>query len=341
MRSPILPPSAFCDLLQFFTRHELERISTTCKFLSRLIEVEFQGAPFRVFHRLDICAFPPQDFHSIRNERKVAKGAYYSLYHDGARWHPTMYNNVQQFLAGEIDSVYSTPIYFSFAEMHRYLGLTVRTIETSIHVRDDISYTPEAVMELESLTNLWRNGEIRIEGRDVVLDDSIRLVLTSPTILQCKGLHMTNPNFAFSGYKVLYSPSVLKAFTSTADLNLCENWLKFFEGSDVNGNKPFFVLWGNDAIAVLIRHISHEFPRAKSRCTFKALMWKENGHSWESLTPFRIENNSTGEFLELIEAIPVEYRDHIMYWDKQYFTLERRGIEENEQRQKEIKKAKK
>ncbi|KAI1694288.1 hypothetical protein Ddc_22211 [Ditylenchus destructor] len=85
---------------------------------------------------------------------------WYSLEHKGVRWHPNRDDySVQQFLDGQKCN-YGNEFYYSFAEMRPYLDPTVRIKSTWMFVDEDFAYNPEHIAEMESISHLWRDGEI-------------------------------------------------------------------------------------------------------------------------------------------------------------------------------------
>ncbi|KAI1712888.1 hypothetical protein Ddc_12232 [Ditylenchus destructor] len=326
---------AYLDLLHFFDRDQLERISITCRLLNRLVERGLQSKSLRVFDKLEIRPSPKgKSFQTLLTNAFCigSLGAFYRLRHNGVQLYPKSGVAVQQFLAGE-NTENSNPVSYSFVEISPYLGPTVRFKETEIKVRNYCPYTSEAANELESLTHLWRDRVITIKPMEmqVIFAESIRHILDSPTILKCKQLEIEDPDLPLSNYPVLYSADVFHVFCNR--ILKPENW-KFFEGSRADGGKPLFflTLWINhsDVEPVVITNYKYQvFPQADSPCAFKMVV---KLRLVGELLPFSIQNTSTQEVLELKEdysdvSLDISLVD--VMWEQlfdnfsTYYTLER------------------
>ncbi|KAI1691162.1 hypothetical protein DdX_22056 [Ditylenchus destructor] len=191
--SKSLPPFTF-DVLYYLNRNQLERFSIVCRPLKNFIDRYFHSKPYRVFNRLYIY------------------GGSYVLDHDYSHWYPREDYSMQQFLAGQGRN--DSFIYYSFAEMRPYLGPTIRIKRTFICVAGDSTYNPEQIAEMESITYLWSDGNVKIQhadgnGSGIVAED-FQLILNSPTILQCRDLTMDCPLFSFNDHNVLYNVKVIR-----------------------------------------------------------------------------------------------------------------------------------
>ncbi|KAI1690554.1 hypothetical protein DdX_22419 [Ditylenchus destructor] len=182
--------SSTFDVLCYLNRDQLERFSIVCRPMKNIIDRYFHSKPYRVFNYLYIRA------------------GSYALRHNNVFWHPNRDDySAQQFLAAQESNIGLT--YYSFAEMRPYLGPTVRINSTVIYVAGDSTYNPEHIEELESIAYLWRDSDIGIRhaknlyGR--IVAEEFQLILNSPTILQCRQLRMTNVQFSFKDYNVLYT----------------------------------------------------------------------------------------------------------------------------------------
>ncbi|KAI1691367.1 hypothetical protein DdX_21932 [Ditylenchus destructor] len=95
---------------------------------------------------------------------------------------------------------------------------------------------------MESLPYLWRDGNIfiwytRCDGSLIDTED-FQLILNSPTILQCRELHMYNADFSFKDYKMLYSVNIIYFANDNKKID-SNSLLQFLEQS---GDKPLIVL---------------------------------------------------------------------------------------------------
>ncbi|KAI1693610.1 hypothetical protein Ddc_22660 [Ditylenchus destructor] len=136
--------------------------------------------------------------------------------------------------------------YYSFDEMRPYLGSTVRIISVSIFIAEDSIYNPEHITEMESITYLWRNGNITIQSLTGIIGaEDFLSILNSPTILQCRILGMNNANFSFKDYKVLYTVEFICIYYFMMEIDL-NSWQQFLEEPE---GKP----------VVIFHHLSRHF----------------------------------------------------------------------------------
>ncbi|KAI1703187.1 hypothetical protein Ddc_16658 [Ditylenchus destructor] len=304
------------DVLYYLNRDQLERFSIVCRSLKNFIARYFQSKPYRIFDELNIRA------------------GMYVLRHNRVHWHPNRDDySVQQFLAAEKCSSIDawnydwSGTYYSFAEMRPYLGPTVRIINTSIFVARGSNCDLEHIEEMESLTYLWRDGEIVIRNADEFDEGRINAgyfqpILNSPTVLQCRSLGMENAHFSFKDYKVLYAVKFLAIFYSGDEYIDFNYWQQFLEQT---GAKPLVALYylEPENIYMLFDQLSKSFSSAVSPNAFKIVFFRFYKH--ETLTELRETNNTTGEILELKEELPVEYQ----YENSEaynHYTLERSNI---------------
>ncbi|KAI1691845.1 hypothetical protein DdX_21605 [Ditylenchus destructor] len=221
------PVSPFVfDVLCYLNRDQLERFSIVCRSLKNIIERYFHSKPNRNFDEL------------------IIHGGRYALFHNGVQWHPNRDDySAQQFLDGQSSRITcATGIkYYSFAEMHPYLGTSIRVKKIYIHVAPTV-YSPVHIAEMESISYLWQDGNIFIRHADkivkrIVAEDFLP-ILNSPTILQCRNLVMINANFSFKDYKMLYSVKVIEFKYIARDIDP-KHWLDFLEQPGV---KPVVAL---------------------------------------------------------------------------------------------------
>ncbi|KAI1701231.1 hypothetical protein Ddc_17713 [Ditylenchus destructor] len=210
-------PSFTFDVLYYLNRDQLERFSIVCRSLKNFIERYFHSKPYRIFDELRIRRWP------------------YALRHNGVHWHPNRYHySTQQFLAGQKANIdkfkrpWDDSAYYSFTEMRPFLGPTVRIKKTTIAV----GVNSRQIEKMESISYLWRDGDIHLANQHS--RDDFKLILNSPTILQCRNLYMTNTYFSLKNHKVLYTVKVIE----TCNVNpTC--WLEFLEQPGV---KPLIVV---------------------------------------------------------------------------------------------------
>ncbi|KAI1697491.1 hypothetical protein Ddc_19678 [Ditylenchus destructor] len=312
-----LPPFIF-DLLCYLNRDHLERYSIVSRPLKNFIERYFNSKPYRIFDRLEI------------------RGGSYALIHNDVQWHPNRDDySVQQFLDGQKCSIYNwssswriaiSPSYYSFAEMHPYLCPNIRIKDVAIYVTKDSIYNPEHIAEMESISYLWRDGNIDI--KNAWIHPSLEFVpnkraeyfqpiFNSATILQCRLLAMNNARLSFKDYKVLYSVKVIKINYDYEDFNP-NSLLEFLKQP---GAKPVVVLrlLHRDDFDNLLDSLSKAFFSAALPNAFKiAFILSE-----EPLAEFRETNNTSGEILELKKGLPVEYQAWGFERFNYYNTLER------------------
>ncbi|KAI1698909.1 hypothetical protein DdX_17630 [Ditylenchus destructor] len=302
-----LPPFTF-DLLCYLNRDQLERFSIVERPLKNLIERYFHSKPYRVFDQLEI------------------RGGSYGLVQDNVRWCPNRDDySVQQFLAREIYNG-NARTYFSFTEMRPYLGPTVRIKQTIIDAAEDSTFNPEHIPQMESIAHLWRDHKIFIwnsksDGCRIVAQDFLP-ILNSPTILQCRTLHLNNALFPFKDYKVLYTVKIIE--TRHYDEDDTDLWLQYWqEFLEQPVAKPIvvFPFLRIENTENLIDRLSKTFSSAVSPNAFKIVLVQDN----EPLTEFRGTNIASGEILELKKGIPTEYQDEqFSVYDS--YTLERYSV---------------
>ncbi|KAI1691931.1 hypothetical protein Ddc_23943 [Ditylenchus destructor] len=313
-----LPPFVF-DSLYYLNRNQLECFSIVCRQLKNFIERYLHTKPYRVFDQLWI------------------RGGSYALVHNNVRWHPNRDDySVQQFLAGKElqdptirDDYYDHHVeYYSFAEMRPYLGQTVRIEKTWIRLDRinwicedvDITYNPEHIKEMESISHVWCDRKICVwnGGGEIVADD-IQLILDSPTILQCQLLYMSRAHFSFKDYKVLYNAKIIEN-NYYDDKTDPDYWPQFLEQPGV---KPLVVLRDlhRESINTVVDHLSKAFSSAVSPNAFKIVF----ANYRKDLTEFRKTNETSGEKLELKKGLPIEYENERLDRYCNY-TLERSSI---------------
>ncbi|KAI1698210.1 hypothetical protein Ddc_19238 [Ditylenchus destructor] len=271
-------PPFVLDVLRYLNRDQLERFSIVCRPLKNLIERYFHSKPYRVFERLQIC------------------GGSYALVHNNVQWHPNRDDySVQQFLDGQ-ESNYGNK-YYSSAEMLPYLGPTVRIEYISIDdLIADEDYNPKHIAEMESIAHLWRDGVIYILNGDQICAEGFQPILNSPTVLQCRELHIDfddNANFSFKDYKVLYSVKMMDItyINKKTDPNI---WPQFLEQP---GAKPVVVLKGlhRECVNKILDQLTKDFFSAVSPNTYQITFEDVD----EPLTVFREMNYRSREKLEL------------------------------------------
>ncbi|KAI1698176.1 hypothetical protein Ddc_19270 [Ditylenchus destructor] len=312
-----LPPFTF-DLLYYLNRDQLERFSIVCRPLKNFIDRYFHSKPYRVFDRLYIS----QESYALRNNCNRDN------------------DSVQNILAGEkfnIDEL-DNPAYYSFAEIRPYLGSNIRIKETIIFVGGDSTYNPEQIEEMESISYLWRNGEIHVKnGRRAVskiIAQNFQSILNSPTILQCRELYMNNVQFSFKDYQVLYTPRLIQIYYGNKNIDP-NSWLEFLEQPGV---KPLVVLrhLHRDSVNNVLDQLFKAFSSAVSPNAFKIVFVQEDDPltvfletiktsvpNEDPLTKLQKTNKTSGEILELKKGLLVEYQTaHLKGFDI-YSTLER------------------
>ncbi|KAI1709732.1 hypothetical protein DdX_11124 [Ditylenchus destructor] len=310
-------PSFVFDLLCYLDRDQLERFSIICRPLKNFIERYFHSKPYRMFDELRVA------------------GGKYALRHNRVFWRPGRDDySVEQFLAGEkceesnADRVNRYDGYYSFAEMRPYLGPTIRIATAPIYIAGSCTYNLECIEEMESIAYLWHDGIIGIRHEETIgnpiVSEDIQPILNSPTILQCKNLHMMNTFFSFKDYKVLYTVKSIDIIHHCGEKT--ELWLQYWEQFfEQPGVKPVvtFLISGYETKNNLIDRISKAFSSAVLPNAFK--IGFSQFHSHEPLTEFRETNNISGEKLELKKGLPVECQQKCF---KEYdtYTFERSSI---------------
>ncbi|KAI1690672.1 hypothetical protein Ddc_24797 [Ditylenchus destructor] len=299
------------DLLYYLNRDQLERFSIVCRSLKNIIERYFHSKPHRIFDQL-----------------YIRRGSY-ALFHNGVQWHPNRDDySVQQFLDGQkcssvLETFYNHK-YYSFAEMHPYLGPNIRIKNIFIRVAA-FAYDPDHIAEMESITYLWRDGNISIwdiegYGKRIGAEDFLP-ILNSPTILQCRDLEMINADFSFKNYKILYSVKVIEIDIRREDIDL-NHLLGFLEQPGV---KPVVALLSfREYIDIILDRLSKVFSSATVPNAFKIVFSQYKTEP--PLTEFRETNKTSGEKLELKKALPVEYKRLLLQNHYEYYTLERSRI---------------
>ncbi|KAI1717653.1 hypothetical protein Ddc_09811 [Ditylenchus destructor] len=289
-----------CDALYYLNRDQLERFSIICRRLKNFIERYFHSRPYRVFEELYIIG-----------------GGSYGLFHNGAYWHPNRDDySLQQFLDGQkcsIDEsrVFGDPYtYHSFAEMRPYWVPTVRIAVTHIDTAAEMTYNPEYIAEMESITYLWRDYHIYIfngDDHNSISAEDFLPILNSPTILQCRNLEMFDAHFSFKDYAVLYSTKFFQIECCTNDENDPNYWQQFLEQPGV---KPIVILQKAypEIIDNLFDRLSKAFSSATVPNAFKVVFAQVD----EPLTASRETNKTSGEILELKKGLPVEYEEECL-----------------------------
>ncbi|KAI1716958.1 hypothetical protein Ddc_10095 [Ditylenchus destructor] len=293
-----LPPFTF-DLLCYLNRDQLERFSFVCRSLKNIIERYFNSKPCRIFDELRIC------------------GGLYALWHNKIKWRPNHDDDsVERFLAGQKERAY-----YSFAEMHPYLGPDVRIKLTTIYVAKGITYNPEHIAEIESMAYLWSDFQISIRP-DMITGgfsvENLQPILDSQTILQCQTLDLSKAHFAFKDYKLLYTVKVIQ-ICPLRDIDL-NYWSEYLEEPGV---KPIVVIRSckSATIVNLLDRLSKAFSSALLPNAFKIVFTRRRK---QLLTEFRETNTTSGEKLELKKGRPVEYQHEEE--KTTYYTLERSSI---------------
>ncbi|KAI1704206.1 hypothetical protein Ddc_16244 [Ditylenchus destructor] len=287
-----LPPFIF-DVLYYLNRGQLERFSIVCRPLKNFIERYFRAKPYRVFSSL-----------------RINRGLY-ALSH----------NHVPQ------SSIIINRAYYSFAEMSPYLGQTVRVKEMTINLLDSYTFNPKHIAEMESISYLWRDGEICIcnERSHQTGAQDLQPILNSPTILQCRLLKMCNPYFLCKDYKVLYTVKIIEIDYNEEDI-YPSCWLEFFEQP---GAKPVVVFRKlyRDSIDSLLDHLSKAFLSSASPSAYKIVfvqpLFNFRWDDVDPLTEFRETNKTSGEILELKKGGPAEIKRECLVHNN---TLERSRI---------------
>ncbi|KAI1692658.1 hypothetical protein Ddc_23463 [Ditylenchus destructor] len=267
------------DVLYSLNRDQLERFSIVCRPLKNFIDRYFHSKPYRIFDRLYI------------------RGGSYALEHNGVQWHPNQNGyRVRQFLAGQKSNI-DADVYYSFAEMRPYLGPTVRIKWTLIYVAGDSTYNPEHIEEMESISYLWRDGDIYIcldnKYSNRLGAEDFQPILNSPTILQCEFLHMDNAHFSFKDYKVLYTVQCIEINYRNEEIDPI-HWSQFLEQS---GAKPVVILCQlqRENVNKMLEQFTKAFSSAVLPNAFK-IVFAEND---EELTEFRETNYRSREKLQL------------------------------------------
>ncbi|KAI1693703.1 hypothetical protein DdX_20514 [Ditylenchus destructor] len=296
-----LPPFTF-DVLYYLNRNQLERFSIVCRPLKKLIDRYFGSKPYRILDELYI------------------RGGSCALIHNDVKWHPNRDDySAQQFLANQ--RAHWDAEHYSFAEMRPYLAATIRIRSTFIDVAAGCIYNLEHVEEMESIAHLWRDGNIDLRhgnyGRQIVAED-FQLILSSPTILRCRKLVLTNAQFSFKDYKVFYALKDIENWYGNGDVS-CNSWLKFLEQAGVKPTVVFRCV-RREVIDIFSDRLSKVFSSAVSPNTFKIVFVD----LYEELSEFRETNNTLGEILELKKRLPVECQNRNLKYNN--YTLERSRI---------------
>ncbi|KAI1698128.1 hypothetical protein Ddc_19288 [Ditylenchus destructor] len=309
-----LPPFTF-DVLCYLNRDQLERFSIVCRPLKNFIERYFRSKPYRIFDRLEIRGGSYLLEHTF--EEEIEYPVSYSI-----QWHPNRDDySAQQFLSGQkciiAESNFSWDVvtnrtYYSFAEMRPYLGPTVRIKKMTINLLGSYTYNPGHIAEMESISYLWRDGEIFIsnERSHQTGAQDLQPILNSPTILQCRLLKMCNPYFLFKDYKVLYTVKIIEIDYNKEEI-YPSSWLEFFGQP---GAKPVVVLRElyRDSIESLLNHLSKAFLSSVSPNAYKIVFVQPLFNPcWDDVIPlieFRETNSTSGEILELKKGCPAEIK---------------------------------
>lgn len=120
--------------------------------------------------------------------------------------------------------------FYSFTKMRPFLEPTVRIKKTTIAVGANY----HQVEQLESVSYLWRNGDIHLASQRSFVD--FQLVLKLPTILRCRNLYMEYANVSLKKFKVLYTVKMIETCHGNSTF-----WLEFLEQPGV---KPLIVVRG-------------------------------------------------------------------------------------------------
>ncbi|KAI1712564.1 hypothetical protein Ddc_12355 [Ditylenchus destructor] len=303
-----LPPFV-CDSLYYLNRDQLERFTIVCRTLKSFIERYRHSKPYRIFDQLYI------------------RGGSYLLRHNDVFWHPNRDDySAQQFLAGQKCSIDESknPLidgyeYYSFAEMLPFLSPTVRIKTTFIDATGDATYNSDHIIEMESISYLWRDYKINIGDDDGtrIVAENFQLILNSPTILQCRQLDMDNAHFSFKDYKVLYNVKVMKLTYFDSEFIDPNDWADFLEQP---GNKPILVFYDirRKFIDNLLVRLKKDFSSAVVPNAFKIVFLLYKYEDEEPLTKFRDTNKASSETLELKKGLPaellVEYQEDLVIW---------------------------
>ncbi|KAI1701009.1 hypothetical protein DdX_16378 [Ditylenchus destructor] len=198
-------------------------------------------------------------------DRLYIRGGSYALEHKEVRWHPNRDDySVQQFLG-----------------------------RWGFHVQSD------HIVELESITYLWRDGNIGIWN--VIRPFDIRIVaedfqpiLNSPTILKCQNyLYLNNAHISFRDYKILYSVNQIVIDYESEKIN--PHYLPEF--LEQPGVKPVIVLnrLHPESINSVLNQLSKTFSSAVSPNAFTIRFSQCD----KSLTEFLEVNYKSREKLQL------------------------------------------
>ncbi|KAI1693704.1 hypothetical protein DdX_20515 [Ditylenchus destructor] len=142
--------------------------------------------------------------------------------------------------------------------MRPYLGQNVRIKWTEIFVGGENTYNPDRIEQMESIAHLWGDGDIRICSANVtdrqIVAEHFQLILNSPSVLKCQNLKMSNANFSFKDYKVLYSVKVFEIDYRIGEVDT-NYWFQFIEQP---GAKPVVVfgLLHRESIDNLLKQLS-------------------------------------------------------------------------------------
>ncbi|KAI1691013.1 hypothetical protein DdX_22157 [Ditylenchus destructor] len=263
-----LPPIVF-DWLYYLNRSQLERFSIVCRELKNFIDRYLRSKPYRVFDQLHI------------------RGGSYALRHKQINWQPNQSDYIVQFYASI--NIHDTDLaYYSFAEMRPYFGPAVRVKVTTIFVAGNSTYNPEHIAEIESIANIWRDGDIFIRHAngpdDQIVAEHFQPILNSPAILKCRDLKMDNAHFSLKDYKILYSVKVIEIEYKNDETDP-NYWSQFLEQPGV---KPVVILrqlYPESVVGVLER-LYQDFSSAISPKAYK-IVFAQNG---KLMIKFRIKS---------------------------------------------------
>ncbi|KAI1711867.1 hypothetical protein DdX_09826 [Ditylenchus destructor] len=161
---------------------------------------------------------------------------------------------------------------------------------------------------MESLAYLWRDYEISIRHNLSRIDaEHFQPILNSPTILQCRKLHMTNALFSFKDFKVLYTVKIIESLHNDKEnVEVWQQyWQQFLEHPGVKAVVVFQYFYTENFD--IFDRLSKDFSTAVVPNAFKVVFVRAPCH--KLLTEFVKTNKTSGEKLELKQGLPVECRN--------------------------------
>ncbi|KAI1715830.1 hypothetical protein Ddc_10901 [Ditylenchus destructor] len=283
------------EMLNFYSRDQLEHHSVTSRQLYRLIELNFPSKPYRIFDA----------FHIFCDESE------YSLMHKCVRWNPNIEDyNAQQFSDGKKCNQQDLSLestHYSLSEMRLYLGRSVRIKKTFLFIREEINLKTEIIAELQTIAHLWSDQEFVIapkSGRyftDAMIQ-RIQSITNSERIFQARELTIYNPHLSFKDYSMLNSAKILKVICFSP----CKSSADILHLLEKPGAKPQLVLcygsWSTEEqfkqASLLIKLIFQSFSSASTISAFRLIIMYFK-HNNKSIKEFRVENRITSEVLQL------------------------------------------